>query len=333
MKRTRTLALLTSAVTIFALAISLTVNANAVAPKTAAPKLKLLWSQEFNHQKRTYPDQKVWNFDLGTGENFWGNGEYEFYTDTAGITHGICPTGMKIKATDQRICLDSKKKSHPATGVLNIRATKVDPDSLEASACYSPTNCFFSTRINTQGKLSFKYGKIEARIWMPKGDGTWPAFWLLGNNITSKPWPACGEIDIVEVGTDHTLAQGTAHGPVTSFMGMSNGGVVSDLPLDNGWHTFGLIWTKTMLQWTLDGKPYYTLTSSSGQSSGGADTVGSHGEKWAGLFDQPYFLILNLAMGGAFVQGAPDPALKATSMKVDWIRYSSYNGLGTLYKK
>ena len=337
MKRTRTLAILTSAITIFALAISLTVNANAVVPKTAAPKLKLLWSQEFNHQKRTYPDQKVWNFDIGTGENFWGNQEYEFYTDTAGITQGVCPSGMKVKPTDQRICLDSKNKPHPATGALNIRATKIDSESLEASACYLSTNCFYSTRINTKGKFSFKYGKMEARIWMPKGDGTWPAFWLLGSNIDSKPWPACGEIDIVEVGNDHYTAQGTAHGPVTGFMGMS-GAYVADQPLDAGWHTFGLIWTKSILQWTVDGKPYYTLSSSSKPSTGSIDTVGSHSnggqtEKWAGLFDHPYFLILNLAMGGQFVNGAPDPLLTATSMKVDWIRYSSYNGLGTLYKK
>ena len=323
MKRTRTIAALTAAVITFSVASMLNTSANATV-KVAAPKLKLLWSQEFNNQRKLYPDTKVWNYDLGNNGG-WGNNENEYYTTTNAITQGICSTtGYKVKTTDQRVCLKSKAKNLTATGALNIFAKKIPADDIAAESCASCL--YFSSRLNTKGKFSFKYGKLEARIWMPRGDGTWPAFWLLGRNIDQKGWPNSGEIDIVEGGRDAYTALGTTHGPHRfGSEGITNEGYVNSKPLSAGWHTYGLIWTTSYFEWTVDGQPYFKLTKS--------EMVNNYGETWTGVFDQPFFMIINLAMGGWFVGGSPDPNITTASMKIDWIRYHSYNGLGTLYKR
>lgn len=286
-------------------------SAKTTSVKAKAPVYKVLWREEFNGPKKQWPNEKYWGYDLGNNGG-WGNNENEYYTMSNAKTD--CGAVTKIvKGKKKAVCTGK--------GSLVITANRIDPDSIEAASC---TNCsFFSSRINTQGKLGFKYGRIEARIKMPKGDGTWPALWLLGANITSVPWPTCGEIDIVEVGTDQYTSNSTIHGPVSGFMGITNGGKQLTKPLYSGYHTYRVDWYPTKFIFSLDGKPYYTITKAEATGS-------SYNDKW--VYDHEFFLILNLAMGGNYVGGTPDPAIKSTQMKIDYIRYSSINGMGKLYR-
>ncbi|NBU32132.1 MAG: glycoside hydrolase family 16 protein [Actinobacteria bacterium] len=278
-------------------------SAAATSGKTAAVKssYKLLWKEEFNGKTRAWPNENIWNYDIGNNGG-WGNNENEYYTMSNARTD--CGAITKtVKGKKKTVCTGN--------GSLVITANKIPPDSIEADSC---ANCsFFSARLNTQGKLGFKYGRIEARIKMPKGDGTWPALWLLGKNINRVNWPTCGEIDIVEVGTDPYVANSTIHGPVNfGAGGITNGGKQVDSPLYEGYHVFRMDWFPTKFVFYLDGVPHYTLTRSE-------VTGAAYNGRW--VYDQEFFLILNLAMGGNYVGGTPDPMLKSAQMKVDYIRY------------
>jgi len=286
-------------------------SAKTTSVKAKAPVYKVLWREEFNSKTRQWPNEKYWGYDLGNNGG-WGNNENEYYTMSNAKTDCGAVTKL-VKGKKKAVCTGK--------GSLVITANRIDQDSIEAASC---TNCsFFSSRINTQGKLGFKYGRIEARIQMPKGDGTWPALWLLGANITSVPWPTCGEIDIVEVGTDQYTSNSTIHGPVSGFMGITNGGKQLTKPLYSGYHTYRVDWYPTKFIFSLDGKPYYTITKAEATGS-------SYNDQW--VYDHEFFLILNLAMGGNYVGGTPDPAIKSTQMKIDYIRYSSINGMGKLFR-
>jgi len=301
MKTSRVIPALIAASSLFLAALSGAVSTSASAKPTSVaakkPVYKLLWSQEFNGSKRVYPSDKVWNYDTGNNGG-WGNNENEYYTMTNARTDG--------------------------RGSMVIKATKIPPGDITASSC---VNCsYFSSRITTQGKLGFKYGRMQARVQMPKGDGTWPAFWLLGSNITNVPWPTCGEIDMFEVGTDPNTPISTIHGPVSGFMGITNGGYYNSAPLSNTYHTYTMDWTPNKFSFYFDNNthPYFSITRAEAESST------YNNEKW--VFNHEFFLILNLAMGGNFVGGAPDPAINTASLKFDYIRYYSINGVGTLYR-
>jgi len=185
------------------------------------------------------------------------------------------------------------------------------PINTQGSACE-----FLSSRIQTQGNLAFQYGELSARIKMPAGDGVWPAFWLLGNDISTNQWPNSGEIDIVETRGDQYpfTAVGTAHGPGYSGENGIMSTATASKSLSAGYHTYTVIWLKNKIQWLLDGKVYHTVTP----TQTGSNYV----------FNKPFFLILNLAMGGNFVGGSIDPTLQSAQMSIDWIRYYSYNGAG-----
>lgn len=299
MKSSRRATICLTAVAMAASALLLPTSnvAKAAGLKSAANSAtyKVLWREEFNGKRPTYPSEKLWGYDLGNNGG-WGNNENEYYTMTNAKTDG--------------------------KGSLVIKANRIPNDSIEAASC---ANCtFFSSRINTQGKLGFKYGRMEARIQMPKGDGTWPAFWLLGSNIRTVPWPTCGEIDIVEVGTDPYSSHSTIHGPVSGFMGITNGGKQIETPLYANYHVFRMDWFPTKFVFYLDNKPYYTVTKSEVTGS-------SYNDKW--VYDHEFFLILNLAMGGNYVGGTPDPFLKSAQMKIDYIRYFSITQNGKTYGK
>jgi len=270
-----------------------TASAKTASVRSKAPVYKVLWREEFNGKTLQWPNESDWNYDLGNNGG-WGNNENEYYT-------------MNNARTDGK-------------GSLVIKANRIPADSIEAASC---TNCsFFSSRINTQGKLGFKYGRMEARIQMPKGDGTWPAFWLLGSNIDNVPWPTCGEIDIVEVSNDQYTTVSTIHGPVSGFMGITNGGKQADKPLYRRYHTYRVDWLPTKFVFYLDNVPYYTVTKAKATGS-------TYHDRW--VYNHEFFLILNLAMGGDFVQGTPDPQISKAEMKIDYIRYSSINGVGKVY--
>ncbi|MEY4494459.1 MAG: hypothetical protein RL570_574 [Actinomycetota bacterium] len=264
-------------------------------PVAAAPiKKKLLWSQEFNDAAGTAPSSKYFNYDLGGGG--WGNKELQWYSEDAVQTNG--------------------------KGQLEISATKIPPVADDEL----PFNCFgdcqyFSGRIKTQGKVRFKYGRIEARIKLPSGEGVWPAFWLLGSNIVAKSWPACGEIDVIELrGREPNRAIASAHGP--GYSGAASKSGVRSLPvsLSDDYHVYSIDWTANKISWYLDGKLYHTLTNKSVKA-------GSY------VFNQDFFIILNLAMGGDFDGGRLDSSIEKATMAVDYIRYYSLNGVGKVTYK
>lgn len=278
----------------FLLAVLSVFTFSPVQPVTAAPTKKLLWSQEFNEVAGTPPSAQFFKYDLGGGG--WGNKEMQWYTEDAVKTNG--------------------------QGQLVITASKIPP----AADDDLPFNCFgdcqyLSGRINTQGKIRFKYGRMEARIQLPSGEGVWPAFWLLGSNIVAKSWPTCGEIDIVELrGREPNFSIATAHGPGYSGAAGKTGIRNVGVSLANDFHTYAIEWAPNKITWYLDGKLYHTVSSTTVKPK-------------AYVFNQDFFLILNMAMGGDFDGGRLDSSIEKAEMKIDYVRYYSINGVGAVTKK
>ncbi|MEU9918859.1 family 16 glycosylhydrolase [Streptomyces sp. NPDC051001] len=170
-------------------------------------------------------------------------------------------------------------------GHLVITAKKENPANYQ---CWYGTCQYTSARMNTSGKFSAQYGHVEARMKIPRGQGMWPAFWMLGTDIGSVGWPNSGEIDVMEnVGYEPSTIHGTIHGPGYS----GSAGIGSGYTLPNGqafadaFHTFAVDWAPNSIKWSVDGVVYQTRTP--------ADVGGN---TWA--FNKPFFLILNLAVGG-----------------------------------
>ena len=171
-------------------------------------------------------------------------------------------------------------------------------------------NQYTSARINTSGLFSHTRGKFEARILLPVGKGIWPAFWLLGSNFESVGWPQCGEIDIMEYrGQEPSVVHGSLHGP-----GYSGGSArTSRYTLQGGqgfndnWHVFSIEWDEKQIAWFIDGTRFLGITPT--------DLAG---KSW--VFNHPFFIILNVAVGGNFV-GPPDAStVFPQTMLVDWVR-------------
>ncbi len=248
----------------------------------AAPTWRLVWRQEFNGRVGLPVDGTKWTAEVG-GDG-WGNQEYEYYTDSARNAH-----------------LDGR-------GNLAIMARKETPPN---STCWYGTCRYTSARLVTKGAFEQRYGRFETRLRVPAGYGYWPAFWMLGNDIDSVGWPACGEIDIMEnVGQEPTIVHGSAHGPsysagdsLTDQYELSGGRRFAD-----GFHLFAVEWSPTALRWYVDNHLYETRTP--------ADLP--TGTTW--VYNHPFFLILNLAVGG---QWPGDPAASTRfpqSLLVDYVR-------------
>jgi beta-glucanase (GH16 family) len=210
------------------------------------PGWELLWHDEFDDDAI---NRENWTFDLGGGG--WGNGEAEYYTDRP-------------------------ENAHIEDGMLVIEARQ---EKYEDSY-------YTSARLKTQGLQSFQYGRIEARIKVPSGDGLWPAFWMLGSSFDGTNWPDCGEIDIMEyVGREPDLIIGTLHGPgYSGAVGMSQWNR-QEYAIADDFHTYAIEWKADQIDWYYDGEKYHTVTP---------DDLS--GREW--VFDQPFFIILNLAVGG-----------------------------------
>jgi len=172
---------------------------------------------------------------------------------------------------------------------------------------------YTSARLLTKGLFAQRYGRFEARMKLPRGRGLWPAFWMLGANFDTVEWPQCGEIDVMEYrGQEPSRVTGTIHGP-----GYSGGGGITgsiDLPagaaFDQDFHLFAVEWTPDWVAWELDGEVWQVVTA-------GAIPAGA-----AWVFDQPFFLLLNVAVGGTYV-GAPDPAIfppEGIPTVIDYVR-------------
>lgn len=171
---------------------------------------------------------------------------------------------------------------------------------------------FTSARIKSQGLFSFTYGKVEARIKIPRGQGIWPAFWMLGANIDSVSWPRCGEIDVMEnIGKEPSTVHGTLHGP--GYSGAN--GIGGPYQLASGdfaddFHVYSVIWTRDQVQFLVDNNPYFAVTPS---------TIPA-GDQW--VFRLPFFLLLNVAVGGpSSWPGAPDATTQLPQdMLIDYVR-------------
>jgi len=213
-------------------------------------------------------DGSNWVFDLGGGG--WGNQELQTYTDDPG-----------------NIIIED--------GALKITAV-------------NNGGSYTSARIKTQGKFDQQYGRFEARIKLPWGPGIWPAFWMLGADIETNPWPQCGEIDIMEYrGQQPSLVHGSVHGPgysggaaITKSFGLEND------RFDVDYHVFAIEWGRDFIQYFVDDILY--------QEIGPDDLTG----EW--VYDHPFFLLLNVAVGGSYV-GFPTPDTPfPQTMYVDYVR-------------
>lgn len=195
-------------------------------------------------------------------------------------------------------------------GNLVITARKENPGDYQ---CWYGKCEYTSARLNTAGRFTQTHGHVEARIKVPRGQGMWPAFWMLGDDIGSAGWPACGEIDVMEnVGFEPDTVHGTLHGPGYS----GSGGVGAGYTLPDGaafaddFHTFAIDWSPGSVSWSVDGTVYQTRTP--------ADVGGN---EW--VFDKPFFLILNLAVGGDW-PGDPDGSTSfPQQMTVDYVRVTT----------
>ncbi|MEA5112295.1 Beta-glucanase [bioreactor metagenome] len=188
---------------------------------------QITWSDEFNGLAGQSPDASKWTFDLGTGQDGWGNSELQSYTNSPA-----------------NISLDDE-------GNLVITAI-------------NEGNRFTSARIKTQGLFAQQYGRFEARIKTPYGPGIWPAFWMLGENIETEPWPACGEIDIMELrGQEPHIIHGTLHGPGYSGGNPVTGSyaLVNDR-FDNDFHLFAIEWDKDKIDFFVDDYLYQRIERS-----------------------------------------------------------------------
>jgi beta-glucanase (GH16 family) len=230
---------------------------------TVAKALKLFWAEEFNTDGA--PNPAIWGYDLGGGG--WGNNELEYYTNR--------PENVIVQG-----------------GILKIKAIK---------EAYQGSN-YTSARMLSKDKFVFKYGKVEARAKLPAGAGTWPAIWMLGSNISTVPWPACGEIDIMEhVGVTQNKIYGTLHYPGRSG-GNADGGYTFITNATTEFHIYTLDWSPSSIKIYADNQLYHTVANSNSIP-----------------FNQDFFLILNVAMGGNF-GGAVDPAITNATMEVDYVR-------------
>jgi len=228
-------------------------------------KSSLIWSDEFDVAGS--PDATKWGNDIGTGSGGWGNNELEYYTSR----------------TDNAVV---------SNGTLKIIAKK---ESYNGSA-------YTSARLLTKGLYSFEYGKIEVRARLPAGTGTWPGIWMLGNNIITAGWPACGEIDIMEQnGNQKNTIYGTMHYPQQKGQ-YGDGGTTTISTASTDFHRYAAIWSAASIQLSVDDVVYYTLPNNSSYP-----------------FNQNFFIILNLAMGGNF-GGTVDPAFSTDQMEIDYVR-------------
>ncbi len=251
----------------------------------ALPGWVLTWSDEFNGPNGSAVDSTKWVYD--TGGSGWGNNELEYYTSG---TANAAVQGGNLVITATTAGASSYTCSYPSSG-----------------PCH-----YTSARLKTLGKFSQQYGRFEARIQIPEGLGLWPAFWMMGADINTVNWPSCGEIDVMEnVGKEPSINHGSLHMPAT-------GGTTDDqltgmytlsggAKLGDGFHTYAIEWSSSSITFYVDDMLYETQTPQT-----------ATGRTWE--FNKPFFILLNVAVGGTW-PGSPDSTTTfPQTMKVDWVR-------------
>ncbi len=243
--------------------------AAAHAPHVFAQNYQLVWSDEFD---AAAINPFKWVMETGAGG--WGNSELENYTNRT-------------------------ENAHVDSGMLVIKAIKENYNG----------SFYTSARMKTQAKASWLYGKVEARMKLPYGQGIWPAFWMLGDNISSVSWPKCGEIDIMEMiggtGMRDLTTYGTAHWDNSGHVSSGSNKALGGGKFADAFHVFSITWTPQNIIWYLDDVPYFVVLISS------ADRA---------AFQKKFFIILNLAVGGVW-PGNPDlSTVFPQTMYVDYVR-------------
>jgi beta-glucanase (GH16 family) len=240
-----------------------------------------VWHDEFDGPVGTTFDHAKWTADTGGGG--FGNQEREFYT-----------TDVANVALDGNGHLVITARAEPASTVHQ---------------CWYGRCLYTSTRLKTQGIDARAYGRFEARIRIPRGQGVWPAFWMLGADIDKVGWPQSGEIDIMEnIGREPNIVHGTIHGPGYSGAGGIGRADTISTPYADDFHVYAVQWQPNDVRWYVDGRQYHRMTP--------ADLPA--GTKW--VFDHPFFLLLNLAVGGGW-PGDPNASTSfPQQMIVDYVR-------------
>lgn len=236
------------------------------------PNYTLTWNDEFDGDSLSVAN---WNYEIGTGDNGWGNNELQYYL---------------------------KENTSVADGILTI----------DAKEQFFNNQLYTSSRLTTQNKQSFQYGRIDIRAAMPFGQGLWPALWMLGDNFSTAGWPFCGEIDIMEmVGGATTsdrgdaITHGTAHWDNNGYASFTGNRKISAGTLADEFHVYSIVWDSQKIEWFIDDVSYHSLDITP-----------------AGLseFHQKFFFILNVAVGGNW-PGSPDSGTTfPQSMYVDYVR-------------
>jgi beta-glucanase (GH16 family) len=253
-------------------------NPTPIPAPTATPMTfnTLVWSDEFNGASL---DTTNWTLEVGGGG--FGNNEREYYTN-----------GQNLSFTGAEMII-SARKENPAN-----------------YQCWYGTCTYTSSRLKTQGKREFTYGRMQARLQIPYSQGLWPAFWMLGNDIGTVGWPTSGEIDIMEnIGKEPAIVHGTIHGP--GYSGCCGIGGSYTLPsgaLHDAYHIYSIEWDSQNFKWFIDGTQYFSTTRSFVETKG----------PW--VYSHPFFFLLNVAVGGAW-PGDPDgTTVMPQQMKVDYVR-------------
>ncbi|HXT02196.1 MAG TPA: glycoside hydrolase family 16 protein [Elusimicrobiota bacterium] len=279
---------------LLALSLLLPAAAKAEAPAASTTGWKLVWSDEFDGKHLSLPDPRKWGY--AAGDDGYGNQELEDY----------CAGGSKAAPCDPK----SPNAYLDGYGHLVIKAIK------------TKSGKWTSARLNTEKTKQVQYGRVEARMRLPSAAGLWPAFWLIG--VSTEGWPACGEIDVMENvmadvpnGLGAGKVQATIHGPgysgtqgIDKRFSFPDGGRV-----DDGYHEYGAIWSPGSVSFYVDDwtKPYFTASREDLPP----------GKAW--VFDHPFTLIMNLAVGGSWPkdpnESTPNPAV----MLVDYVRVYRLN--------
>jgi len=237
---------------------------------------ELVMADEFDKDGAPNPD--LWSFDIGTGENGWGNNELQYYTNRT-----------------ENVNIEN--------GVLLISARN---ESFNGSS-------YTSARLITKGKFEQAYGRFEARMRLPFGQGIWPAFWLLGSDIDEVGWPQTGEIDIMEYrGQQPTVNNGTVHGPgYSAGNSITKSYALVNNRFDTDFHVFGIEWAPDYINFYVDDVLYNQITP--------ADVTG----EW--VFNKPFFILINLAVGGNFVGSPNAETVFPQTLLIDYVRVYKNN--------
>lgn len=270
------------------LALSTAGLAGAQAARASNPphKWTLVWSEEFAGPAGRGIDTSRWQYDVGdgcrSGNCGWGNQEKEYYASSS-----------------ENVALDGR-------GHLMIIARPAPP----GLTCYYGPCRYTSGKITTRGKVEAAPGRVEARIRLSAGQGLWPAFWMLGANFPTTPWPECGELDIMENhGSRMQSTSSAIHGP--GYFGQTpfvHGVTLGHGSFADDFHTFAVVWDSASVRFLVDDSVHYTVAR---------HDVARYG-RW--VFDQPFFIILNLAVGGTFDGDPTSDSMLPATMLIDYVR-------------